>query len=108
MTRLAAARGSQAAAAGEPRAAGASVHGRGENDRLVTVVRRADCAHGQQAVAAVTRLAHRLGLPLQVRDVVIRTEEEARSTRCLGSPTVLVAGRDVEPAARERTAFGLT
>jgi len=92
----------------EARVADLSVHGSVGDDRLVTVVRRADCTHGRQAVAAVTRLADRLGLPLHVRDVVIQTEEEARSTRCLGSPTVLVAGRDVEPAARERTAFGLT
>ena len=79
-----------------------------KRDRWVTIVRRADCAHGQQAVVAVKRLADRLAIPIQVEDVVIRTDDEARSRQRLGSPTVLVAGRDAEPSARGRTRFGVT
>jgi hypothetical protein len=77
-------------------------------ERLVTVIRRVDCAHGQQAVLAVKGLADRLAISIQVRDVVIHTEDEARIRQCLGSPTVLVAGRDVEPSARQLTNFGVT
>ena len=74
----------------------------------ITVVRRVDCTHGAQAILAVKRLANHLALPVDVEDRVIQTDEEARVERCLGSPTVLVAGLDVEPAARGRVAFGVT
>jgi len=39
--------------------------------------------------------------------VAVETLEDARRTRFLGSPSVRVDGEDVEPAARERTAYGL-
>jgi len=77
-------------------------------DRRVTVVRRSDCAHGAEAVRAVTKLADFFGIAILVEDVLVRTDEEARAHLCLGSPTVLVAGQDVEPAARGRDAFGVT
>lgn len=77
-------------------------------DREVIVVRRGDCRHGIQAVDAVRRLASELRIPIRLEDVVIQSDEEARANGCLGSPTVLVGGRDVEPSARGRTSFGVT
>jgi hypothetical protein len=82
--------------------------GKADCNRLVTVVRRVDCTHGPQAVVAVTRLAERLGIPIEVREIIIQTDEEARLSHRLDSPTVLVAGRDVEPGVRERATFGVT
>jgi len=76
--------------------------------RKVTVVRRADCTHGEHAVDAVKRLARQSALRVHVDDVVIQTDDDAHLQRCLGSPTVLVDGRDVEPSARGRTSFGVT
>ena len=83
---------------------------RGESrpDRLVTVVRRSDCSHGVLAMSAFKELAGALGIPIQVEDVLVETDEDARARSCLGSPTVLVGGQDVEPAARGRTYFGVT
>jgi len=60
------------------------------------------------AIEAIVRVAEQLGLAIRVEDVVITTDDEAMAHRCLGSPTVLVAGNDVEPEARARTAFGVT
>lgn len=77
-------------------------------DRTVTVVRRSDCSHGPFAVEAVERLAGELRIAIRVEDVVIHADDDARTQRCLGSPTVLVAGQDVEPAARGRSAFAAT
>lgn len=74
----------------------------------VSVVRRPDCSHGPLAIAAIVRLAEQLGLDIRVEDVVIATDDEAKAHRCLGSPTLLIAGNDVEPAARARTTFGVT
>jgi hypothetical protein len=86
----------------------AADHPRAKQARRVTIVRRADCAHGKQAVLAVERLARNSALPIDVRDVVVRTDDDAVRERCLGSPTVLVAGRDVDPSARGRTSYGVT
>ena len=74
----------------------------------VRVVRRNDCSHGPLAIEAIGRIAEQLGLAIRVEDVVIATDDEAKVHRCLGSPTVLVAGNDVEPEARTRTTFGVT
>jgi hypothetical protein len=74
----------------------------------VRVVRRHDCSHGPLAIDAIRRVAEQLGLAIRVEDVVIASDDEAKAHRCLGSPTVLVAGNDVEPEARLRTEFGVT
>jgi hypothetical protein len=80
----------------------------GRREPRVTVVRRGDCSHGVQAIAAIKRLADELRIPIQVEEVLVRTDEEARASGCLGSPTVLLGGKDVEPDARGRTSFGVT
>ena len=74
----------------------------------VSVVRRNDCSHGPLAIDAIVRVAQQVGLAIHVEDVVIATDDEAKAIGCLGSPTVLVAGNDVEPEARARTEFGVT
>ncbi len=76
--------------------------------RSVTVVRRPDCAHGLAALTAVKDVADRLGMPVEVEEVLIHSEADARANRCLGSPTILVDGRDVEPNARGLVSFGMT
>ena len=74
----------------------------------VIVVRRHDCSHGPLAIDAVLRIAEQFGVAIRVEDVVVETEDEAKAHRCLGSPTLFVAGKDVEPEARERTDFAVT
>ncbi len=81
---------------------------RGGVARRVTVVRRPDCAHGLAALTAIKDMADRLGLPVVVEEVLVDSEADARASRCLGSPTILIDGRDVEPSARGRVSFGLT
>ena len=46
-----------------------------------------------------------LNLRTEVREVKIRTQEEAEAQRFLGSPSVRVHGIDIEQSARERTDF---
>jgi hypothetical protein len=55
----------------------------------------------------VERLLAELGRAEQLELVRIASVEEAEAQRFLGSPTVRVDGRDVEPGAGERTDFGL-
>jgi hypothetical protein len=46
-------------------------------------------------------------LAIQIEDVVI-AEDDVEARRCQGSPTILIAGLDVEPAARGQANFGVT
>jgi len=43
----------------------------------------------------------------EVVERAVETHEAAEAEACLGSPTVRVDGRDVDPAARERADFAL-
>jgi hypothetical protein len=83
-----------------------SVHGVPEG--RATVLRRADCSHGEQAISAIKRLADEVSFRVQVDDVIVETDEEARARGCQGSPTILIEGRDIEPEARGGTSFGVT
>ena len=74
----------------------------------VTVLRRPDCSHGELAIETVRRLAEELGICVHVDDVVVSTDEEARARGCVGSPTILIEDRDIEPEARGGVSFGVT
>jgi hypothetical protein len=66
------------------------------------------CPNHDRLLAHVREL---LGGRASAADVVlvrIGSDEEAVAQRFLGSPTMRVDGRDVEPGADERTDFGLT
>ena len=49
-----------------------------------------------------------LGLDVEIREVPVETPAAADALRFVGSPSVRVNGRDIEPAARERTDFALS
>jgi hypothetical protein len=74
----------------------------------VTVLRRSDCSHGELAITTIKRLADELRIRVQVDEILLETDQQARARGCLGSPTILVGGRDVDPEARGKTEFGVT
>ena len=63
------------------------------------------CPTHEQARALVERVAAELGIGADVRLVHVDGVEEAERLRFLGSPTVRVDGRDVEPGADDRDDF---
>jgi hypothetical protein len=63
------------------------------------------CPSYEMVLPRLEQLAASHGAALVLRDV--ETPEQAEADRFLGSPTVRVDGVDVEPAAGERTDFGL-
>jgi hypothetical protein len=63
------------------------------------------CTSHERLLPRVRALADAAGAELVLRRV--QSLEEAERTRFLGSPTVRVDGRDVEPGASERTDYGL-
>ncbi len=75
---------------------------------LVEILYFDGCPNHQAALALVEKVAAQLGLDAEVRLVRIADAEAAERLRFLGSPTIRVGGRDVEPGAAERTDFVLS
>jgi hypothetical protein len=63
------------------------------------------CPHYTDAQALVDRVSDELGLSLEIRLVNVFDVDAAERLRFLGSPTIRVDGRDVEPGADERLNF---
>ena len=66
------------------------------------------CPNHEPARALVEHVATELRVQPQVELVVVSDAEAAAELRFLGSPTVRVDGRDVEPGADERQEFVLS
>jgi hypothetical protein len=67
------------------------------------------CPNIDGARIAVRSAIERVGLkePIEVAELEVRDEEHAQKLGFLGSPTVRVDGRDVDPLAAHRSDFGL-
>lgn len=66
------------------------------------------CANTPQTIRRVRDVAQSLGIPIEVNQVQVTTQEQADALRFLGSPTVQINGQDIDPAARMARAFGFT
>ena len=67
------------------------------------------CPGWRTAVARVTQVVAEGGLgdEVVVRAIPIETEAEAHAHRFVGSPTVRIDGRDLDPTVEDFTSFGL-
>jgi hypothetical protein len=65
------------------------------------------CPHAQPTIDLVRYVVASHGWDASVEAIVVAAPEEASRLRFLGSPTVQVDGRDIDPAARGRTAFAM-
>ncbi len=72
---------------------------------LVEILYFDGCPNHEGAVALVERVAGELGLEPEIHLVNVPDPEATERLRFLGSPTVRVAGRDVEPEADERSDY---
>ena len=82
-----------------------------EHDRerpLVEILYFDGCPNHEAARAMVERVSSELGLEPELRLVNVPDEDAARRLRFLGSPTIRVAGRDVDPEAGERDEYVLS
>ena len=73
----------------------------------VEVLARPDCPNLPTTLGLIERVAWEERISVKIERVTITSEANARRRRLLGSPTVRVDGRDVEPGAERRTDFGL-
>ena len=74
---------------------------------LVEIFSFEGCPNGGPVRAAVERLVAELELEAEVRTVDVPDPKAAERLRFLGSPTVRVNGRDVEPGSGERSDYTL-
>jgi hypothetical protein len=63
----------------------------------IEILAREDCPNRGMAITVVERVADETGVPVEIEIVDVASDEEAAEYRVLGSPTVLVDGRDVDP-----------
>ena len=66
------------------------------------------CPNHVPALALIERVAGELGFEPEVRLVNVGDQEAAERLRFLGSPTIRIGGRDVDPYTQERTDYGLS
>jgi len=65
------------------------------------------CPNYEALGLRLPKLLDHAGVKAEVKLRQVESEEDARRARFLGSPTVRVDGRDVEPDADGRTDYGL-
>lgn len=63
----------------------------------IEVIAREDCPNRDMALIVVERVVDEVGVPADIEVVEVADDEDAAEHRVLGSPTVLVDGRDVDP-----------
>ncbi len=71
----------------------------------IEILSRDDCEARGMAVAVVRRILEETGIPAHLEVVEMADDSDAEERRVLGSPTVRIEGRDVEPGSNKRTDF---
>lgn len=68
------------------------------SDRMIQteILQTPECPHAEAATELVSTVAADLDVPIGVETTAIDSQETAAETGMLGSPTILVAGRDLE------------
>ncbi len=64
------------------------------------------CPATPATVTLIRSCVSELKIRAQLREVRVATQEQADAWRFLGSPTVHVDGRDIDPAARTGKSYG--
>jgi len=74
---------------------------------MIEVLYFAGCPNHEPTVTLVREVLGELGLEAEIREVAVETPEDAEAQRFVGSPSVRVNGRDVDPEAADRTEYAL-
>ena len=73
----------------------------------IEVLYFAGCPNLEPTLTLARNVAYDLGIEPEIRQIAVDTPRDAEALAFLGSPSVRVNGRDIEPAANERTDFAL-
>ena len=90
-----------------PGTARSAKDGLGVGGPLVEILYFDGCPNHVPALALVERLSGELGIATEIRLVNVPDNQAAQEHRFLGSPTIRVGGRDVDPQTEERTDYAL-
>lgn len=63
----------------------------------IEILAREDCPNRGMAITVVERVVDEIGVSADIEVVEVADDDEAVEHRILGSPTVFVDGRDVDP-----------
>lgn len=74
----------------------------------VEVLSFAGCPNAEPALALVERVSAELGVDADVEGIEVENADQAEALRFLGSPSIRVNGRDVEPGAENRSDFAFS
>jgi hypothetical protein len=74
----------------------------------IRVLHMAECPATPATIQLVESVARDMDISIALEPVLVDSPEQAEALAFLGSPTVRVDGRDMEPEARTRQDFGLT
>ena len=77
-------------------------------DLEVKVIWTQGCRNTMQAIDRVEDVAEELGISLTLDTILVNSLEEAREHKLQGSPTILIDGRDIDPARRQSSEYGFT
>lgn len=77
-----------------------------EKDVSIIVFHTDGCPSTPKTVERIRECTSELGIPTDIHEILVRTQEEADAWRFLGSPTVQVNGIDIDPGARTSNDFG--
>jgi hypothetical protein len=69
----------------------------GNGSVRIEILAREDCPNRGMAITVVERVVDETGVPAEIEIVEVADDDEAEEHRVLGSPTVFVDGRDVDP-----------
>ena len=75
---------------------------------MIEVLYFEGCPNLEPTLSLANEALSQLGLSADVREVEVRTAEDAERQRFLGSPSVRVDGKDIEPGAESRTEYALS
>ena len=80
-----------------------------ERDRKmeVEVLYFEGCPNHLPTLERIKEVLQEEGCDAEIREILVADVETAHSVRFLGSPTIRINGSDIEPAAQERSDFGL-
>ncbi len=74
---------------------------------VIEVLYVAHCPCVPAALSVVRRICAELGIDVEIRTILITDQAAAQRARFPGSPTVRVAGRDVEPGVEPAAEYTL-
>jgi len=75
-------------------------------DVNIVVLHTGGCPSTPKTVERIRECTSELVITTDLREVLVRTQEEADAWRFLGSPTVQINGLDIDSSARTSTSFG--